>query len=362
MPDMKTGNNDEEPDKKMMKMKRLFIALSLLLTLTSCYEDYMIDYDYTAAYVAYQYDLRTFVCGEDVDISFTTALGGTILNNRDRAVDVSIDNTLLTSDLSVFDPRGAASSFKALDGLKGLAPIGMLSQDYVSKEILASGITRLTPLPKSYYTTSGPVKIKKGYHTGSLHIYPTKAMYIDEKVLKPYYALGYVVNSVDADSLIRDKSFQIMAVKVENRFYGNWYHGGRRLVIRNEDGAQTLDDRYSLTVPQPDKDNYVITTESFNSVTTDKIANQAGCLRLTFLDDNKIRVEDATGNFQIEETPGRPSHHNGAKLIQDREIYLNYRYSNKNGTTSYVTDTLRFRNRIRDGINEWQDENTEHYK
>ena len=32
------------------------------------------------------------------------------------------------------------------------------------------------------------------------------------------------------------------------------------------------------------------------------------------------------------------------------------------GTVTEVTDTLTFRNRIRDGVNEWQDENPQHYK
>ena len=342
------------------RMKRILTVLVALLTLSSCYEDYVMDYDYTAAYVAYQYDLRTFVCGEDVEISFTTALGGTIYNNRDRKVDVVIDNSLLTQDLSVFDPSGNAVSFNALDGLKGKAPIGALSQDYVSEAVNAANITNLRPLPESHYTTSGPVKIKKGYHTGNLYLYPTEAMYKDKKILKPYYALGFVVNSVDADSLIRDKSFQIMAVKVENRFYGNWYHGGRKFVTKNSNGVNVSDERYALTVPQADKDNYVLKTEGFNSVTTDKMANKAGHLRLTFNEDNTIDVEDLSGSVKIEKFLG--SRHNGAKLIQDREIYLSYKYSNGDGTTTYITDTLMFRNRIRDGINEWQDENTNHYK
>lgn len=37
------------------------------------------------------------------------------------------------------------------------------------------------------------------------------------------------------------------------------------------------------------------------------------------------------------------------------------RKSRKIPTVSYVTDTLTFRNRIRDGVNEWQDENPDHY-
>lgn len=345
-----------------MKMKRIIIALSALLALTSCYDDYVMDYDYTAAYVAYQYDLRTFVCGEDVQVGFTTALGGSIVNDRDRKVDVVIDNSILTSDLSVFDPTGNAGYFTALDGLKGTAPIGLLSQGYVSNEVNAAGIKMLEALPDSYYTTSGEVTIKKGYHTGNLYLYPTEEMFKDDNILKPYYALGFVVNSVEADSLVRDKSFQIMAIKVENRFYGNWYHGGRRIVKSDKTADYITDDRYVLTVPQADNANYILTTEGFNTVTTNKISNQQGSLRLTFLEDNKIAVEDPTGSHEIKEIIGQSSHHNGAKLIQDREIYLNYMYSNGDGTTTVVTDTLKFRNRMRDGINEWQDENTQNYK
>lgn len=345
-----------------MKMKRIIIALSALLALTSCYEDYVMDYDYTAAYVAYQYDLRTFVCGEDVEVGFITALGGTIVNDKDRKVNVAIDNSILSSDLSVFDPTGNVASFTALDGLKGTAPMGLLSQAYVSNEVNAAGITALEPLPENYYTTSGAVTIKKGYHTGNLFLYPAEDMFKDEKILKPYYALGFVVTSADVDSLIREKSYQIMAVKVENRFYGNWYHGGRRIVKKDSDASYLENDRYVLEIPQAESANYVLTTEGFNSVTTNKLANQAGSLRLTFLDDNKIKVEDMSGEREIKEIIGQSSHHNGAKLIQDREIYLNYMFSNGNGTTTVVTDTLKFRNRIRDGINEWQDENTQNYK
>lgn len=345
-----------------MKMKRTILVLASLLALTSCYEDYVRDYDYTAAYAAFQYDLRTFVYGEEVEIGFTTALGGVLSNDKDRKVDVAIDNSILSADLSSFDPTGQAEPFTAMDGLLGTAPLGALSQDYVTSEVTAAGITALEPLPESYYTTSGAVKIKQGYHTGNLFLYPTEEMFKDEKILKPYYALGFVITRADVDQLVMEKSFQVMVVKVENRFWGNWYHGGRRLVVKNANGQTVTDDRYALELPQADTKNYVITTESFNSVLTDKISNQNGCLRLTFLDNDEIKVEDVAGGRELRNIIGQPSHHNGAKLIQDREIYLNYAFSNGDGTTTYVTDTLAFRNRIRDGINEWQDENTKNYK
>ena len=52
---------------------------------------------------------------------------------------------------------------------------------------------------------------------------------------------------------------------------------------------------------------------------------------------------------------------NRAKLLQNRRIYLKYKYV-KDGLTYHATDTLTFRNRVRDGVNEWQDENPGNYE
>jgi hypothetical protein len=49
-------------------------------------------------------------------------------------------------------------------------------------------------------------------------------------------------------------------------------------------------------------------------------------------------------------------------LLQNRKILLNYKYVNAAGNTCYAKDTLTFRNRVRDGVNEWQDENPANYK
>ena len=85
-----------------------------------------------------------------------------------------------------------------------------------------------------------------------------------------------------------------------------------------------------------------------------------GSLRLDF-DGGEITVSDADGVLQIEPFD-EGSRFNGARLLQNRKLFLNYRFANGDGTTTYVQDTLTFRNRIRDGVNEWQDENPEHYK
>lgn len=346
-------------------MKKIIILLTACLALTACYEDFIRDYDHSAIYTMYQYDLRTFILGEeDLEVSFTAALAGVINNEQDRSVKVSIDNSLLSSDLSVFSADGSAGAFTALDGLTGKGKFGATSQAYVTNEVRAAGIEELTPLPESYYSVSPGenLVIGKGNHTAKLRVTPTAKMFEDEKTLKPYYALAFHIDSADADEVPSEKSFQIMAVKVENSFYGYWYHGGRTVVAKNKDGATVSEIAYAYTLPQPDNRIYTLKTEGVRSVLTDKIANMPGQLRLVFGGNNVITVEDPTGAREIRPINGQISHHNGAKLLQDRKIFLNYCWNNGDGTSTYVVDTLFFRNRVRDGMSEWQDENPAHYE
>ena len=78
------------------------------------------------------------------------------------------------------------------------------------------------------------------------------------------------------------------------------------------------------------------------------------------LNGNDIAVSSATGSTFTYQ-PDRASNFNRPKLLQDRKIFLSYKYVNATGNTCYATDTLTFRNRIRDGVNEWQDEDPSHY-
>lgn len=349
----------------MMNMKRIItlsaIASAMLAT-ASCYGDFTMDYEYTGGYITYQYDERTFVYGEDNAVGVTVCLGGVVNNDRDRRYDLVIDNSILESDLSAFTNQKGVGSFTALDGLKGKGNIGAISNSYVSGDW--AGATEIEALPEEYYTTSSldGFKIAKGRHTAEVMIRPTEAMFSDPAMLKPHYALGFVLRNADVDSLLTEHSFQVLALKVENKFYGNWYHGGRMQVRLNSTGEIISEDWKTMAIPQKANDICGMTTTGFNSVVTDKILHSPGALSLTFNDDCTIDVEDFSGQLELRPIPGQPSHHNNAKLLQDRKIYLNYAYSDGKGTTTYVTDTLAFRNRIRDGFNEWQDENPENYK
>ena len=110
-------------------MKKLLIPLIALFFVTGCYDSYVRDFDYTAVYAAYQYDLRTFVLGEEAKFDFTVALGGVMANDRDRPVEVALDESLLA---------GAANGMKSQS---------LVSGDYVSAAFKSYAATDLVPLP-----------------------------------------------------------------------------------------------------------------------------------------------------------------------------------------------------------------------
>jgi len=341
-------------------MKKYYAILLALITLSSCYEDYTLDYDYSAVFVAYQYDLRTFVIGEGMKFNFTVALGGVQTNDHDRNVTVEVDDALLTSDLSVYSSGPKTQSFYAIDGLNGRAPIGRMSQNYVQQEISAAGLNTLTPLPSSAYEISGldGLKIKKGRHTAAATVIAKDNLSDDAKAFAPYYALGFKVISADADKVIPEMSFAIIAVKLEHMLYGNWYYGGSA-VVKDAGGGIISESSYPIELPQSDDKVKVLSTVSADCVELD--SPYAGKIRLT-LDGESISISPVSSSVKIAPIDGEPSRFNQAKLLQDRRLYLNYTVTNPDGTVTIVHDELLFRNRIRDGVNEWQDENPENYK
>ena len=72
--------------KNINKMATVFISAANTLALTGCYKDYVEDFDYSGAYLAYQYDLRTFVVGEGMQFKIGAVIGGVMTNEYDRDI------------------------------------------------------------------------------------------------------------------------------------------------------------------------------------------------------------------------------------------------------------------------------------
>ncbi|HEY9489495.1 MAG TPA: DUF1735 domain-containing protein, partial [Chryseosolibacter sp.] len=191
-------------------MKKILIILIFGVAVSACYDDYILDYDYDAIYFPYQYDVRTFVVGEGMQIKMGVALGGIRENDRDRLVNYQLDNNLI-SPATLTAMKGSAGYIKNALG------------------------TELKLLPSDYYSLShdSEMVIKKGDHSGTITLTPDSAAFLaDPDALTATYAipLRIVSDNADADSVLSTKDFAVIALKYENMLFGNYWHGGRTIV------------------------------------------------------------------------------------------------------------------------------------
>ena len=330
----------------------LSCAVALMLT-TGCYESYIKDYDVSAVYTAYQWDLRSFVVGEDQAFKFTVALAGVMQNREDRSVQVSVVDALVTDDIAASIPGLGTGGVQAWEGLCGQASVGSLSGDYVGAALAEAEITALAPLPSAFYSIEGlrDLKIAKGNHTATVTIRATDAFISDPRAYLPGFALGFRIDGADADLVPAEKSFAVIAVRCENKFYGYYTRAAH---VKRLDAAGTVLSETDVTASTADDFVYTLTTVDANTVRSNKVAGEAREMLLHF-DGDTVTVSSEDGSVT-----GTGSF-NGAKLLQDRELSLQYVATAPDGGRTEVSETLHFRNRIRDGVNEWQDEHPEHY-
>lgn len=323
-------------------MKKYLIFLLFSITTVSCYDDYIIDYDYSGIYFPYQIDVRTFVVGEGMKIEVGAALGGTRENAIDRNVNFELDNSLITPKV--------LSLFK--------------SSSYAYIKDPAASVVTLQRLPDNYYalSNSNTMVIKKGEHMGSVVLKADSANFLaDPATSAATYVLPFRITSADADSVLKLKSYAIIGLRYENMLFGKYWHGGSALVNRPAKSDTTL--KYYTAIPTPENKVWTLTTTAPNALFASGYLDQVTGKKemKLLLNGGDITISGGTGStFTI--TPDGPSSYNLAKLMQNRKIFLKYTYTNAvNGYTYHCTDTLTFRNRIRDGINEMLDTDPSHY-
>jgi len=324
-------------------MKKILAILILTVALTSCYEDYIKDFDYTAVYFPNPIDVRTVVAGEGLKVNLGAALGGVMENKIDRTINFTINNSLITPDL--------LTSMKA--------------STYAFIKDAVENVTDLEPLPANYYTLSNAsqIVIKKGWHTGTVTLKVDSTVFLtDPETINAKYVLSLYMNSADADTILEDYRSLKVGIKYEHMLFGNYLHGGVT-TVKDASGATINTIVYYTSRSQGDTKIWRLTTVAPDAVATNGFSDQTSTsnkeLILT-LNGTNITLGTANGATNTYEANGENTY-NGAKLLQNRKILLNYKYTV--GTdTYYCQDTLTFRNRIRDGVNEWQDENPSHYE
>jgi hypothetical protein len=329
-----------------IRMKKTLIFLLLAAAVTSCYKDYIEDFDYNAVYIPLQTDVRTFVVGEGMKFDIGVEIGGIRNNMQDRIVTYEVDNSLITPAM--------------LAKIKG-GPAYMSSA--------SATVTTLLPLPASYYSLSNATQfvIKKGDHQGKVTVRPDSVAFLsDPATIIPTYALAIRIVTADADSILENNKTEVIGVKFENMLFGSYWHGGSALVNRPAKSDTTL--KYYTRVPVPESKIWTLRTAGPNTLYATGYYDQVtgkNEMQLALNGTDIIISAVAGSTYTI--TPESSSSFNRSKLLQNRKIFLKYTYTVPvsvpliGGYTYHCTDTLTFRNRMRDGVNEWMDEDPSHY-
>lgn len=324
--------------KNFLRMKKILMLFMVSVALVSCYDDYIFDNEYSGIFFPYQINVRTFVVGEGMKIEVGAALGGVRENTKDRTVNFELDNSLITP--AIFNQMKTAP------------------QAYIKNSMGAA----IAALPSNYYTLSNSsvMVIKSGQHMGSVVIKADSAAFLaDAANLTASYVLPFKITSADADSVVEPRRYAVIGLKYENMLFGNYWRGGATVV--NRPGKTDTTYVYLKDVKTPDNKIWTLKTVAPNALTLNGYSAQTTGkpeMQLT-LDGSNIAISSVAGSTYPISAEGQSSF-NRAKLLQDRKIFLKYTYTD--GTNTYhATDTLYFRNRIRDGINEWQDENPTNY-
>lgn len=306
----------------------------LSMAMVSCYEDYIHDFAYTSVSFPYQVNTRTIVVGEGMKIEIGVALGGVSQNTRDRNVSFILNNSLVTPAILSAMKTGTA---------------------YIKESVLS--VTTLLPIPANYYTLSDNSKmvIKSGQHMGSIVLKADSTSFLaDPATLMASYAIPLYITEADADSILEPKRYSVIGLKYENMLFGNYWHGGVT-TIKDVAGTTLQTIKYYTTIPVPDNKIWKLTTVAPMALTINGYSDQTtgkAEMRIT-LNGGNVTVNSVTGSTKVI-IPDGTSSYNQATKLQDRKIILSYKYANLDGTTSYAQDTLTFRNRLRDGVNEWQ--------
>jgi hypothetical protein len=290
--------------KKRITMNRYIIIIALIgFFVSSCekYEDYMVDYNYSAVYFPHTTIDRTVIAGEYMDIGVGIFLGGSIENNSEEWATYEIDPEILSGT------------------------------DYI-------------PLPEAYYSfdNSGKITIPKGKFQGFAHITVNQEVFCaDSLALASNYALGFRLLDTSVDSILTDKETTIITFKYINTYDGNYYHKGRAIGYVEGNPVDTMQ--------YPADDFWNLTTFSPNGVTAPEMGNISGdgyLMDLVINPDNSVSIQKNT------ETGTDIQNQSGKYNPETRTFFLEYSFIHE-GKNYNAKDTLIFRNRIVDGVNQW---------
>lgn len=280
-------------------------------SVTSCsYGDFIEnEFDYTAVYFPKPQIDRTFIIGEGMQIGVGVVLGGRLSNTENVEVTFSLNNDLVTD-------------------------------------------AGLTVLPSNHYQlvdangnpADNKIIIPAGKVQGFVYVKADSSSFLADPVsLGNNYALGFQLeNLVKADSILSEFESTMITFSYINGLYGNYVQTGQ--VVKTEgELAETIVYQGGIT------DVLELSMESPNTLICNGMADLSGAdkkMQITIANDNSITIKTTDGGLAVTDDGG--SYYDPST----QQLMLNYSFD-FNGASYKASDILEFRNRVVDGVNQF---------
>lgn len=286
-----------------MKLRHYIYSLMIMISATSCYEDFINDYEYSSIGFSSQEPLRTVIADRDMTIAVGGAIGGK------RGVD-----------------KNDWAEFK------------------INPELLDG--TGLHILPESHYTLSDKSMMRVSKSTipvADVTISFTEEFYKDEKTAKLYYALPFEIEASSLDSILAGKETSVVAIKYISTYQGDYFYSGR-IQEFNSDGIAVSD----ITSFKNKNDN---TVKKLETISTNKLclyglgnvlydaANNVKDVKmnLTLNDDNTVSCSKAEAGVDLLEGKGTYEYSYDEENL-DSKMIIKISYKYKRGGKIFSVD------------------------
>ncbi|GAF03334.1 DUF1735 domain-containing protein [Saccharicrinis fermentans] len=280
------------------------ILFALILIVSACkYDDFVEDYEYCAIYFANETIDRSIIVDEYNYIQVGVVLGGKIANNKEEWVSYHLNPDTATS-------------------------LGY------------------TILPEAYYTITNSLEekdantfyIPKGDMMGLIKVTLTDDFLNDTIALSGQYALGFELdNNTSADTILSDKNVTIITFKYISSQEGVYYHSG----IATATDTSIIHNEKTWDLTTVGVGETLLETSGWAGYTG---GDYKALIKIN--EDHSVNLLPIDGAFDFTDS-GESTYD-----PETRTFYLKYNYIDDNREYHSV-DTLKFRNREVDGINQW---------
>lgn len=312
---MLVGNKFEI--EKITDMKKILWILLIAAITTSCYDEFRLDHTFSS--VAFsradggsEVDgvlHRTIVKDEGLKLDMGLNLTGIIENEEERWVEYEIDATLLNDS--------------TLDGLG------------------------YKLMPSDYYSLSNESRfiIEAGSILGKVTITFDSVKFLSDPLSVDHvYAIPFRLTDTSVDSINSELDTKVLVVKYINHYDGYY----------DQTGTVTSFDASGSQTGTIDLENVItLTTTRLDTVVSDGMMNQISSayeMKIVVNSDNSVAIGN-TANSQS----NKVSKNGDCTFDKETSTFtLNYKVTSSDGTYKNVSAEMVWRNRVRDGVNEWR--------